>query len=242
LKRAANQSRADGICFFSPSALNSLAMSDADKKNKNQAAAPKPKTGCFMKLLGLGLVVLACLMGFYIYEGWKKTGKIPNLLDPEEQKSFGSSTEKLAQQAWTKINYSMEELEKIIGEKPRATKELLEESKQGTVEKIAVKTEATEVAQHVPDTPKPKPVAPDVAEGRRLLQEGLEIYKRTDPGQPQNIVQPLLRQAAAKFEHALDKFEKARAENKISEADYDHHGGKAAEFLYSCRKRMELSR
>lgn len=201
-----------------------------------------------MKLLGLGLVFFAVWLGWYMVTRRLETGKWPVLTDRGEQdavwkimKKHGKKAAAETETAWFKFRHTMAELREKIGREPRSSEKLIAEAQQETG-----KPAKEEPSQPGPTTSekenRPPRAKTNYAEARRLFQAGLELYKRSDPGQAQSVVQPLLHKAAVKFEQADLKLEQAFKRGEISEARYDSFGRRVNEFLYSCRKRMELTR
>jgi hypothetical protein len=233
----------------------------AQKEAAAGQAKPRPRTGCFYKLLGLLLVALAAWLVWYnCRTGWRA-----NLLDEKEQeRAFREMTSDYHKALevggdfakWTERELT--NLEKRLKGAPPKTKEesaaLVKESKQA-VEKAdaqpGASVEGTKAAGAKPGvgtkapieakSPVPPPPVGPLAKARAEYEEASRDYMRTDPDAPQAQVQQYLRAAAGHFEKCLYWLDQARAA-RAPEAEVGSLEQQAAKRLYDCRKRMELTR
>jgi hypothetical protein len=232
----------------------------AQKEAAAGQAKPRPRTGCFFKLLGLLLVALAAWLIWYNFRtGWRS-----NLLDDrEQQRAFREMTADYHKALevggdfakWTERELT--NLETRLKGAPPKTKEesaaLVKESQQA-VEKTDAPPgaggERTKAAGPKPGvgskapagakTHPPPPVGP-LAKARAEYEEASRDYMRTDPDAPQAQVQKYLHTAAGHFEKCLYWLDQARAAG-APEAEVGSLEQQAAKRLYDCRKRMELTR
>ena len=124
----------------------------ADQKPSKMREEPPAQMGCFMKLIGLCLVVAVGWWGYYSY----RQGRMVNISDPEEQKRAEKQLTKdivvakekstqaidtaseLGDEAWKQLTRSVESLRKKIRgtppEKPEDISLLVEESKKAVAD------------------------------------------------------------------------------------------------------------
>lgn len=215
-----------------------------DKVFKDNDPPPR-RTGFFVKLIGLLLVLLVAWLGWYFY----RTGTVPDLTDERQQqklfdqakKDFNKASEQATVYGKKAADWAARGLDDIrerIKGKPPETKEEV-----SALVKDSGNTVAPPESKAPVESSRTKDVHPwdgAVQEAWTAYYRGVTEHSKSSPDNSREQVQTALREATPHFERTLNLLEEARRNGaKGSEIDDLEH--KAAQRLYDCRKRRSVT-